>query len=272
VQQPVNLVIKGEQCVPSETPVLLNSGWSWIGYIPQTALEINQALAGSGAIEGDYVKSKSAFAIYGPYGWEGNLKSMEPGKGYMFYSQALKARNFFYPDVTASSRQAAHVKAPVSSEDYFFKPVDAERYSDNMSAVVQLLFKGQPVDTFEVAAFIDGECRAAVKADGGLYYLMIQGEGSGQPVEIRTCFEGKELTIDNGLTFRADTNVGLPWEPYVIELSQSFTTGISTVAQPYADDARYYLPNGMQVDKSSISKGQIYIRIDQSGKVSKIRK
>ena len=94
VQQPVSIVIKGEECVPSLTDVNLHDGWNWIGFVPQTAMEINQALGGLPAIEGDYIKSKTAFSIYGPYGWEGNLKTLEPGKGYMYHSQITDTLTF----------------------------------------------------------------------------------------------------------------------------------------------------------------------------------
>ena len=107
VQQPVSMVIKGEECLPSQTPIKLSPKWNWIGYVPQTAMEINYALGGMRAIQGDYIKSKSAFAMYGPYGWEGNLKTLEPGKGYMYYSQQHDTLTFRYPDVSAASRAMA---------------------------------------------------------------------------------------------------------------------------------------------------------------------
>ena len=42
-------------------------------------------------------------------------------------------------------------------------------YPDNMSIVVKLVYDAQVVDTAEVAAFINDECRATAKATNGLY-------------------------------------------------------------------------------------------------------
>ena len=271
VQGPVSMVIKGKECVPSQTPIKLSPKWNWIGFIPQSAMEINQALGGTGAVEGDYIKSKSEFAIYGPYGWEGNLKTLEPGKGYMYYSQSRDTITFHYPDVTAANR--ARVKARAQAPDYYFTPVGPENYPDNMSIVLQLLDNGEPVDTFEVAAFIDGQCRATAKADGGLYYLMVQGEGSGQRIQLCTYYEGNVIVIDETQTFRGDTNIGLPWEPYTIDLAKAIATGLQIANfGAEADDAKYFMPNGIQVLSSSLKKGQVYIRVDRNGKATKFVK
>lgn len=270
VQQPVVIEVSGIYNKPSETPVSLNYGWNWIGYTPTRTLEINQALGGTGAVEGDYIKSKTAFAIYGPYGWEGNLKALEPGKGYMFFTQQMDAHTFTYPDVEEAT--SGLISAPKRNEVFYFHPVDGSLYPDNMSMVIKLTNNGELVDTAEIAAFIDDECRATAKASNGLYYLMIQGEDSGQTIELKTIFNGQVAVIDQSQVFDGDTNIGLPWNPYVIDLGT--TTGIYTVgdnSDPYAD-AKFYLPNGIEVDRASLRRGQVYIVKDKNGKTVKYRK
>ena len=76
------------------------------------------------------------------------------------------------------------------------------------------------VDTCEIAAYIGGECRGAVRAHtDSLYYLVIAGDGAGQPMELRTVINGEERVIDKTLTFVSDNHIGTPWEPYVIQLN-----------------------------------------------------
>ena len=104
-----------------------------------------------------------------------------------------------------------------------FNPVDPYRFPGNMTMVIQLKDGEQTVDTCEVAAFIDGECREAVRADGGLYYLVIAGDGSGQTVEIRTCIDDKIVTIDNSIVYESDKNIGTPRHPYVIDLREALS-------------------------------------------------
>ena len=99
---------------------------------------------------------------------------------------------------------------------------------------------------------------------------MVQGEDGGQTIELRTVLDGQELTIDKSLTFESDTNVGLPWAPYVIDLG--VVTGIHTIAADTDDGIQYYLPNGIRVDKSALRKGQLYILKDKAGKILKYLK
>ena len=107
-----------------------------------------------------------------------------------------------------------------------FTPVDNSVYPDNMTMVIELRNGGNRVDTCEVAAFIDGECRGATRTIGGLHYLVIAGEGSGQQVEIATCLKGRIVTIDSSITYSGDLNIGTSWEPYVINLNR-FTADVN---------------------------------------------
>lgn len=100
-----------------------------------------------------------------------------------------------------------------------FNPVSPYLYSENMTMVIQLKNGEQVLDTCEVAAFVDGECRAASRAEKGLYYLVIVGEGGDQTVEICTCLNNKIVTIDNSIVYESDQNIGTPWAPYVIDVS-----------------------------------------------------
>ena len=104
-----------------------------------------------------------------------------------------------------------------------FNPVDPYQYPDNMTMVIRLTSGGETIDTCEVAAFINGECRGAARADDGLYYLIIFGEGGGQDIEIRTCINGEIVTIDKSVVYYSDLNIGTPWEPYTIDISDALS-------------------------------------------------
>jgi len=112
------------------------------------------------------------------------------------------------------------------AESSVFNPVDAYLYPDNMTMVIQLRDGSAIVDTAEVAAFIGEECRCASRAIKGLYYLLIPGEGVGQPISLRTCLNGAVVTIDDTLLFASDAAIGTPKEPYIIDL-QNLTTDTS---------------------------------------------
>jgi len=132
-------------------------------------------------------------------------------------------------------------------------------YPDNMSMVIALKNGEQSVDTCEVAAYVGGECRGATRANGGLYYLIIAGEGSGEPLELRTCINGEPVVIDNALTFTTDQNIGTPWAPYVIDLTQVLT-GITVVSGSAADadDTDWWTLQGFKIGRKPTQPG-VYI-------------
>ena len=260
-QLPEQVPVTGEQLKLKETPVTLTPGWNWIGYTPLTTMTVGEALAAANPQVGDCVKSQHGIAFYSQNGWEGSLKALESGHGYMYNSTADKEKSFVYPDATGTRRAAARrtlLNAESQSESQktrLFAPT-VGNYPDNMSMVIALKDGEQSVDTCEVAAYIGGECRGATRANGGLYYLIIAGEGSGQPLELRTCINGEMVVIDNTQTYISDVNIGTPWNPYVIDLSE-MRTGISIIAADDADGDWYTL-QGFKIGRKPTQPG-VYI-------------
>ena len=232
------LSLSGRQLKTDEKPVTLRKGWNWIAYTPLATMTIDEALAAANPQKGDIVKSQTGVAIYGNYGWEGTLSALESGHGYMYYSTNDTAKSFVYHSAQAL-QVAARMKAArraAGEELSIFEPVDPWLYPNNMTMVIQLLRKEAVLDTCEVAAFVGDECRGATRASSnGLYYLIIAGEGAGQPMTLRTCLKGKIITIDDTQQFVSDDNIGTSWEPYVIYLD-NLPTGISEVSGSSADD------------------------------------
>ena len=216
------LSIRGRQPAAKEMPVEIAKGWNWIPYTPLTTKRIMVALAGANPEMGDIVKSQTAVAIYGTYGWEGTLTALEPGHGYLYFSNDAATKSFLYPEdfyVARSPMMAPQMTNYQSQMTNVFTPVDKHQYPSNMTMTVRLMDGDAVVDTCEIAAFVSDECRGAIRADAeGLYYLVIAGEGAGQAMEIKTMLNGEIVTIDNTLTFVSDDHIGTPWEPYVINL------------------------------------------------------
>ena len=265
------LSVKGHQPKASEIPVTLKSGWNWIAYTPLTTMTIAKALSAANPQHGDIVKSQTAMAIYGSYGWEGNLQALEEGHGYMYYSSDAGEKSFCYPDGKAAlalARAATPWRAPEPTS--IFTPVDLGLYPNNMTMTIRLISAdGSDVDTCEVAAFIGDECRGATRANNnGLYYLVISGEGAGQPMTLRTCLNEQIVNIDDTQVFISDDNIGTSWEPYVIDLSD-LPNGITT-ASGYAmdDDTEWYTLQGIKLGRRPTQPG-VYIH---HGKKVTIRK
>ena len=126
-----------------------------------------------------------------------------------------------------------------------------------MTMVIQLCYGDAVIDSCEVAAFVEGECRGATRADEGLYYLVIAGEGSGQQLTLSTCFEDEIIPVATNLIYTSDANIGTPWEPYVIDLST--VVGISEIPSSDIHIDSYYDLQGVKHDGKPRRRG-IYIR------------
>ena len=256
---PQPLIVVGKEVNYSDSAITLagNKSWNWIPYTPMVTMTLDEALAGANPQQGDQVKSQYAFAYYGPYGWEGNLEALESGKGYLYQSLDTKDKTFVYPKKTNSSNRARVMK--VHRAPAQFSPVDPTNYPDNMSMVVQLIDKGEPVENAELAVFINGECRGAAACNDGLYYLLIAGEGSGQPMEIRAFINGEIRTLVTSLTYSSDGNIGTPWEPFVIDLDN--LTGIEDIKTAQRKDTWFRL-DGIRLNGNPKQRG-VYIRNGQ---------
>lgn len=252
------LAVSGRQLKDdAERAVTLTEGWNWIAYTPLTTMTVGEALAAANPQQGDIVKSQTAVAIYGSYGWEGSLKALEGGHGYLYYSTDGQTKSFVYPMASAKARMTAPRRAPEGLR--IFKPVDLGLYPNNMTMVILLKDGDAVVDTCEVGAFIGDECRGATRAsENGLYYLVISGEGSGQPMTLRTCLNGEIIDIDNTQQFVSDYNIGTSWNPYVIDL-QNLSNGITVVDGSAIDsNTDWWTLQGFKIGRKPTQPG-VYI-------------
>jgi hypothetical protein len=264
---PALLPVTGEQVKLSDTKVTLKKNWNWISYLPTTTMTLDMALAGANPKRGDQVKSQQGFAIYGTNGWDGNLKVMESGKGYLYYSVDDATKEFVYPTPngsTSGNRQLNKATIPTessagaSTEPSLFTPVEPENYSDNMSMVIKLVKGDEPVTDAELGAFIDEECRGTAVASetSGLYYLLIAGEGHGKDMQICAAIDGTVTTICTSVPFNSDAIIGTPWEPFIIDLNDP--SGINTLPEDLIADTEWYTLQGFKIGRRPTTPG-VYI-------------
>ena len=224
------LSIRGRQLSMDEMPVEIAPGWNWIPYTPLNTKRLDAALSGVSPVRGDIIKSQTAVSIFDiAHGWEGTLKALESGHGYLYYSTDSKSKSFTYPadfyqPVGApgilGAPQRQNVLFAQETNVQIFTPVDRHAYPNNMTMTIRLVDGESVVDSCEIGAFVAEECRGAVRAsEDGLYYLVISGEGAGQAMEIKTVLNGEIVTIDGTQTYVSDDHIGTPWAPYIIDLS-----------------------------------------------------
>jgi hypothetical protein len=159
---PCTVTMTGTEAVPSQHPITLNHGWTWMGYVPSTAMDVNTAMAGMEATDGDMLKSQLGYSdYYEGYGWFGSLNTIEPGMGLMYYSSNGETVSFTYPDNT----RGGELKQNLTAENNHWKP-NTFAYPDNMTVMATIELDGEELNSeyYELAAFAsNGECRGSVK-------------------------------------------------------------------------------------------------------------
>ena len=90
--------ISGPMVDASLVEITLNPGDNWIGYPLNTSLPVATALADLSPAENDVIKHyDGTFATYSGGTWHGTLRTLEPGKGYIYQSNASQTKTFVFP-------------------------------------------------------------------------------------------------------------------------------------------------------------------------------
>ena len=208
-----------------DVSVKLNHQWSWIGLTTPYNTDVKTALADADPQNGDIVKTNNAFAVYDHGEWFGDLQTLTPGRGYLYYNNA-EEKNFHFGTSTSVDAGYAPRRAKTQS---VFSPVAEGTYSGNMTLIAVIMRGGEVVTDGELAAFVDDECRtASTYVEEGMRFLTIPGEGSGSTIRFYFYDEAHLLLAAETLTYNDDDFIGSIEEPFVINLDKA-TVGISEV-------------------------------------------
>ncbi len=97
-----SFTLNGVVADPSNHMVNLSNGYNWIGFFGTQSMGLESALSDLQPEDGDVIMDKDlSSTYYESLGWVGDIISLEPGKGYMYKSNANNSKSFHFP----SSRQ-----------------------------------------------------------------------------------------------------------------------------------------------------------------------
>ena len=91
------IVLEGMPINPAEHPVTIANGANWIGFPLSESLTVTNAFGGF-PVNNDKIKSNNnGQATFNGTIWVGALRDLEPGKGYVYKSNASGNRTFTFP-------------------------------------------------------------------------------------------------------------------------------------------------------------------------------
>jgi len=205
------LKIKGKSVDVATWSFPMKENWNWVAYPLGSNQTTNEALAYFEAADGDVIKSQNLFAIYDPIiGWNGTLKYLEAGQGYMIKSS--KSQTFKYPDNLERSKTGKSASNETQEEI----ASEFTSYSQNMNAVV-LLPKGyDELYVYDSKGVLKGNARNQMINGKELSFITIFGDDT----------EELSFTLGDGFakkgtsksfTFKGNEVLGTITNPVILE-------------------------------------------------------
>jgi len=97
VNSDCEITLTGNSINPAEHPVTITPGYFWIGYPYNEVKTVSNVFSGF-ASNGDMIMSRNGnSALFNGTSWRGSLTNLEPGQGYIYYSNASENRDFTFP-------------------------------------------------------------------------------------------------------------------------------------------------------------------------------
>lgn len=226
------IVFGGTSLIPENTPIPVNTGWNYIGYIPDLTMDVREAMRLFTPRESDIIKSQDAFAMFDSRtGWLGTLEVMQPGEGYMLKVNGSPGI-LTYPNSTLlkSSGINRTVAAPPGWDGL------SHQYESNLSVVARLDFSQVPEvlqnGQMILGAFINGKCHGFSSSldhnglDYDPYFLNISNNMQGEMIGFRVFdgLTGNFYTVKEKKPYVGNGVFGTIREPLLLTL-EGLTTG-----------------------------------------------
>ena len=201
------------------TPIALSQGWNWLGYPVGQTMTVDEALATTGAEQGDYIVGQNGFATFDGTAWTGTLETMSPGMGYMYQSASVK--DVVYNTSIVSNAAAQYIQGITDTRGLV---VDIHRYASIMPmiATVQTL-DGTDLENeqYLVAAFCGTECRGIGKLVDGLVMMNIYGDPADDISLQAVCLTDDMTYVAPQTLAFSETVVGDLQDPYPVRINTS---------------------------------------------------
>ena len=236
---------------------------NWIGVPTDCTMTLDQAFAALSPEEGDQVRSQTAFSTFEDGAWDGQLEAIEPGKGYIYISNAATSKTFTFPSLSDNATIPSWSSQPGIAANF--------KYRHNMVVICTIHdHDGQPVQAKSVEVYdAAGELRGLSSRcfRDSLYILVISGDEAGEPIVIRPKLSGSlaSESISAVVRFQQYKLIGRFKSPLILQ--PETVTGIDNLYFGEHSQLNVYTLTGqtvysgpaLQFDRRQLSLDGVYI-------------
>jgi hypothetical protein len=217
------LQFNGTPVIASETPIGLETGWNWIGYLPQAEVDISVAFSGiaNNPDNLNFIKSQidGTATWYEGFGWFGSLSTLSPTKGYQLKMNAPDI--LFYPDIDPS---VSIVDENTENNENFERNNldllgwDLNAYDYEFNGAITFAVNNIEGNSDDIlAAFVDGEVRGVAErlyfpyGDKYIYIMQVysnQEQGEELSFKLYDSLSGEIYDYNESIIFENDMIIG----------------------------------------------------------------
>jgi hypothetical protein len=186
-EEPNPLVVTGA-FLPNNTPIPLDAGWNWIGFLPDSAQSVSCALS---SVSGNYDLVLGEVGLYAPPPANpafNTLSNLEPGRGYLI--RTTWNVSLIYPVSAAVSIASAEPSHQV--DDQYRTPYFTHYYG-SVSAAGQAVPAGAIIQALNPRGNVVGSFR--VTTPGAYGYMRVYGEDANASPPIPGMRAGEMVTF-----------------------------------------------------------------------------
>lgn len=158
--------------------------WNWLSYNSQFDLTMDQYFNKEKFSEGDRIVSKDeGFATYTANGWEGTLKYLRFGQGYMYYNASGETKLISYAHDSEFDQPTDREYAKSALVKSSVWTYNSAPFADNMTIIADLGSR-YGTDNYSVGAFVGDECRGEGRMVGGKCFITVHAD-KGETISFR---------------------------------------------------------------------------------------
>ena len=227
-----DLKVEGYRIIADTLDISISTGWNWISYPLSTQKTIKEAMSSLTPTDDDIIKSQHEFAVYSSVlGWVGSLTFMEPGKGYIIYSNSNGTLNY----LSGLGKKSTFVSFNHNSD-----LSDLPKTEFNMSVIANINIDNPQAYTIN-AYDINGLCgkaEARSLQNGNTYYFITINSVAPETIHFKAEHKLGVIDANEIVEFKANGTLGSIEEPMELtfnHLGFDNNSDIKILPNPFSD-------------------------------------